>query len=62
MKCAGCNQERPNGRMKECEHCDQSFCTVTTPGSTCNAIHKDTVKRERRRQEDHATIAMLNQH
>jgi hypothetical protein len=46
MKCSGCDQERPDGRMKRCEHCDKMFCTVTTPGNTCNWIHKDTVKRE----------------
>ena len=60
MKCAGCNQERPNGRMKECGHCRKSFCTVTTPGSTCNWIHKDGVKQERKRKADFATIAEID--
>ncbi len=56
MQCAGCKQERPNGRMKECGHCRKSFCTVTTPGNTCNWIHKDTVKWERNRARDLGTI------
>jgi hypothetical protein len=53
-RCAGCNGLRD--KLRKCEHCNKLFCTVIWPGMTCGAIHRDTVKWERNRARDLATI------